>query len=135
MAHKRKSIRDAAITLLTGLTTTKANVFASRVYPLKSASLPGLLIYTVDEESEQAGDGLDRMLTLAVEGHVQAVGGAIDDTLDTIAEEVEAAIPEGTKFSGNAINSYLASTEIEFDAESKKPVGIITLNFNIEYLT
>ncbi len=136
MAHKRKQIRDQIKTVLTGLTTTGANVFASRVYPLKASQLPGLLIYTVEEESEPGGSrAIDRMLTLAVEGHVKAIGGAIDDTLDLIAEEVEAAIDADRSLNDLAVYAYIASTEIEFDAESEKPVGIIIMKFAINYRT
>ena len=134
--HKRKQIRDRVETVLTGLTTTGANVFASRVYPLKASQIPGLLIYTEEEESEPGGSGaINRMLTLAVEGHVKAVGGAIDDTLDAIAEEIEAAIDADRTLNGLAVHTFIASTEIEFDAESEKPVGIITMKFMINYRT
>ena len=134
--HKRKQIRDQVETVLTGLTTTGANVFASRVYPLQASQLPGLLIYTEEEESEPGGSGaINRMLSLAIEGHVKAVGGVIDDTLDTIAEEVEAAIDEDRSLNGLAVYAYIASTEIEFDAESEKPVGIIIMKFMINYRT
>lgn len=136
MAHKRKQIRDQVETVLTGLATTGANVFASRVYPLKASNLPGLLIYTVEEESEPGGSrAIDRMLSLAVEGHIKTVGGAIDDTLDLIAEEVEAAIDADRSLNDLAVYAYIASTEIEFDAESDKPVGIIIMKFSINYRT
>lgn len=136
MAHKRKQIRDRVETVLTGLTTTGTNVFASRVYPLKASQLPGLLIYTVEEESEPGGSGaIDRNLTLAVEGHVKAVGGAIDDTIDLVAEEVEAAIDADRSLNGLVVYCHIASTEIEFDAESEKPVGIIIMKFMINYRT
>lgn len=136
MAHKRKQIRDRIETVLTGLTTTGANVFTSRIYPFNNALLPGLLIFTTEEESEPGGSGaINRMLTLAVEGHVKAVGGVIDDTLDLIAEEVEAAIDADRSLNGLAVYCHIASTEIEFDAESEKPVGIIVMKFMINYRT
>ncbi|MDY6790534.1 MAG: hypothetical protein SWH54_04615 [Thermodesulfobacteriota bacterium] len=136
MAHKRKQIRDQVKTVLTGLVTTGNRVFVSRVYPLKTSQLPGLLIYTVEEESEPGGSrAIDRMLTLAVEGYVKAIGGAIDDTLDLIAEEVEGAIDADRSLNGLAVYAHIASTEIEFDAESDKPVGIIVMKFSINYRT
>jgi len=136
MAHARKGIRDQVKTVLTGLTTTGARVFASRVYPLKSSQLPGLLIYTGEEESEPGGSGaIDRNLILAIEGHVKAVGGIIDDTLDLISEEVEAAIDADRSLNSLAVYAHIASTEIEFDAESEKPVGIIIMKFSINYRT
>ena len=136
MAHKRKQIRDRVETVLTGLTTTGANVYTSRDYPFNNALLPGLLIFTIEEESEPGGSGaIDRNLTLAVEGHVKAIGGAIADTLDLIAEEVEAAIDADRSLNGLAVYCHIASTEIEFDAEGDKPVGIIIMKFAINYRT
>ena len=50
--HLGRQIRERAATTLTGLSTTGSNVFQSRFYPMKSAGLPGLCIYTKDEEAE-----------------------------------------------------------------------------------
>ena len=137
MAHQRKRIRDQVETTLTGLVTTGSNVFVSRVYPFEAADLPGLIIYTPEEESEPASMGGDteRHLSLVVEGHVKATTGTIDDSADTIAEEVEAAIDADRTLNGTALFIYLESTEIEFNAESEKPVAVIKMTFNIEYHT
>ena len=50
--HLGRQIRERAATTLTGLSTTGSNVFQSRFYPMKSAGLPGLCIYTKDETVE-----------------------------------------------------------------------------------
>ena len=50
--HLRRQIRERAATTLTGLATTGSNVFQSRFYPMESAGLPGLCIYTKDETAE-----------------------------------------------------------------------------------
>ena len=50
--HLRRQIRERAATTLTGLTTTGSNVFQSRYYSMESVGLPGLCIYTKDEEAE-----------------------------------------------------------------------------------
>ena len=49
MAHIRQSIRDNAVTAVTGLLTTGSNVFSSRVYPLGTNKLPTLCVY-IDSE-------------------------------------------------------------------------------------
>ena len=66
--HVRQQIRERLGTVLTGLTTTGSNVFESRVYPLETASLPSLLIYTKSETSEPIVIGSNRLLerTLSV---------------------------------------------------------------------
>ena len=59
MAHIRKSIRDNAVTAVTGLSTTGSNVFRSRVYPLGTNKLPALCVYTNGETVEY--NRLDRV--------------------------------------------------------------------------
>jgi hypothetical protein len=137
MAHKRKQIRDRLKTILTGLTPTGTNVFASRVYPFKAAELPGLIIYTDDEASEPGamGRGLDRIVDAKIVGYVKPASGAVDDALDAIAEDVEAAIEDDPTLNGLANFSILESSTMEFDAESDNPVGVITLNYQIHYRT
>ena len=137
MAHKRKQIRDRLKTLLSGLPSTGTNVFASRKYPLNKAKLPGLLIYT-DEEVSEAGAmrrSLDRTVAAKIQGYVKPNAGAIDDDLDEIAEDVEAAIESDPKLGGLALFTILESSTMEFDTESDRPVGIITMTYQIQYRT
>ena len=137
MAHKRKQIRDRLKAILTGLPATGANVFASRKYPFNKSKLPGLLIYT-DEEASEPGAmrrSLDRIVAAKIQGYVKPNAGAIDDDLDEIAEDVEAVIEGDPKLGGLALFTILASSTMEFDAESNKPVGIITMTYQIHYRT
>ena len=134
--HVRQQIRERLGTVLTCLTTTGSNVFESRVYPLETASLPSLLIYTKSETSEPIVIGsnrlLERTLSVAVECYVKATSN-FDDSVDTICKEVEAAIAADTTINSLAKDAFLESTEIEFNAEGEKPVGYATLSFNINY--
>ena len=93
--HIRQQIRERVGTTLTGLTTTGSNVFQSRVYNLEGSKLPAIIIYTKSEDSELLEMGstrtLQRNLSLVVETYVKA-NSNYDDTIDTIAKEVEAAM-------------------------------------------
>ena len=62
MSHVRQQIRERVGTTLGSLTTTSSRVYQSRVYPLASNNLPGLLIYTKSEESEPATMGSVQLL-------------------------------------------------------------------------
>ena len=137
MAHNRKAIRDRMIVILTGLVTTGPRVFASRVYPLQTPDLPGLLVFTELEEVDSGSmrRGLERALTVLIQAVVKSSGGVIDDTLDTIAEEIEAAIEADPNLSGLALYTQLLSTEIEFNAEAEKPVGIMSIRYQVSYRT
>tara|TARA_R100000655_G_scaffold53402_1_gene91340 strand:+ start:1289 stop:1732 length:444 start_codon:yes stop_codon:yes gene_type:complete len=138
VSHVRQQLRERAATTLTGLTTTGSKVYQSRVYPLGAANLPGLLIYTKSEDSEivtmSGARTLLRNLSLVIEGYVKAVSN-YDDTVDTIAKEVETAMGNDVTLNGLAKNSYLESTEIEYDGEGEKPVAVVSLTYTVEYMT
>lgn len=136
MAHIRQQIRDQAVTTLTGLTTTGSNVFSARFYPLERANLPGLIIHTDNEELvEQLTIGKprqqQRQLDLVIEGY--AGGSSCDDTLDTIAVEVETAIATDVTLNGLVKDCVLTGTEFEFEAEDK-PHGIIRMTYQALYI-
>jgi|TARA_S200002703_G_scaffold29788_1_gene25694 hypothetical protein len=134
--HIRQQIREKFGTTLTGLTTTGSNVFESRVYPLENASLPALIIYTKSETSEPIVIGTQRLmsreLSVVVEGYAKATSN-FDDTIDTISKEVEAAIAADRTLDGLAKDTYLESTEIEFNSEGEKPLGYVSLTFLTNY--
>ena len=135
MAHLRQSIRERVATDVTSLTTTGANVFQSRVFPVEDSSLPCLLVYTTSEESEVTEIASPRPMTRILNVVVQGVVGAAtpDDTLDLISKEVEVAMAADVKINDLANNSFLSSTEIEFFSEGAKPIGTVMLNYSVEY--
>lgn len=138
MPHARQKIRDQAVTELTGLATTGSRVYPSRIYPLQEAELPALLVYAHEEESEPFNldlDGriLERSLTLTVTGVAQATSG-IEDTLDQIAAEVEAALGL-SMLNGLAADLYLAGTRLELSGEGDQPTGSIHLDWRVLYRT
>ena len=74
---------------------------------------------------------MKRLLNVIVQGVVGAT--TPDDTLDTISKEVEVAIAGDVTINSLAKNSFLSSTEIEYNAEGAKPIGIVRLNYVVEY--
>ena len=134
--HLRQQIRERVATLLTGLSTTGSNVFQSRVYPLQQSSLPGILIYTNEEESEYLSTGDTRLiesrLSLSVEAYCQGTAN-FDDTIDTISKEVQVAIAGDRFLNGLAKEVMLNSTEISFDGTSEKPIGYISMIYMVDY--
>ena len=135
MAHLRQSIRERIATDVTGLTTTGSNVFQSRIYPIEDASLPCLLVYSTSEDSEvtemASPRPMHRILNVVVQGVVSATQP--DDTLDLISKEVEVALAGDVSINSLAHNSFLSSTEIEFNADGAKPIGTVMLNYVVEY--
>jgi hypothetical protein len=135
MAHLRQSIRERIATDVTSLTTTGANVFQSRIFPVEESKLPCLLVYTTSEDSEvtemASPRPMTRMLNVVVQGVVSAAQP--DDTLDLISKEVEVALAGDVSINSLANNSFLSSTEIEFNADGAKPIGTVVLNYSVEY--
>ena len=134
--HLRRQIRERAATTLTGLTTTGSNVFQSRVYPMESAGLPGLCIYTTDEAIEMQSMGgtrnVSRDLTLIVEGYATDSAN-VDDTLDQIGKEVEVAMSGDITLNDLAQDSYLSSVEITLSGDGSTGIGKITHSYTVVY--
>jgi len=137
MAHIRKTIRENIGTALTGLSTTGTSVFESRTFPINFSALPALLIYTKDEEviefSLKTPRTQFRQLQVVIEAHIKGTSN-IDDTIDTIAEEVEEAMVTDVSRGGHAKDTRLVSTEIEFEEATSK-VGLAIFTYVIEYAT
>ena len=137
MAHIRKSIRENIGTALTGLSTTGSSVFESRTFPLNFSNLPALLVYTKDEEISEYSlrnpRTQFRQLQVVIEAHIKGTTN-IDDTIDTIAEEVEEAMVSDITRGGHAKDTRLQSTEIEFEEATSK-VGLGRFTYVIDYAT
>jgi hypothetical protein len=136
--HLRRQIREAVGTAVTGLATTGARVFQSRVYPLPVTDLPGLTIATDSESSIGATLGaprlIDRVLRLRVIAWARATAD-LDDTLDQICKEVEIALAMPcAALAGIAKTITLISTEIELEGTADKPVGQAALTYEINYI-
>ena len=133
MSHVRQQIRDQLKTTLTGLTTTGANVFSSRVYD--HDVLPSLTIYTLSEElGEESANKQLRLLNIVVEARAKATSN-LDDTLDTIGAEVEAAIfnTGDTTLGGKCKDIDFEGIDIELSGESDQPVGLMSIRFACLY--
>jgi hypothetical protein len=135
--HLRRQIREAVGTAVTGLATTSTRVFQSRVYPVQTAELPCLLVYSRSETSEvvsiHAPKMLERKLTLEIVAIAKAVAD-LDDTLDQICKEVETALAMPVAgLAGLAKDINLVSTEYDLEGVSEKPTGSATLIYEIGY--
>jgi len=137
MAHVRQQIRERLAVELAGLTTTSTRVYQTRLYNIDETLLPCLLIYTQTETSEvqtlSRPYNIYKTLTIIVEGVARAVAD-IDDTLDTIAAEVETAVGNST-LNNLAKDFYLTSTSIDLSADAQQPTGTVRLTFNATYVT
>lgn len=135
MAHQRKAIRDNVMTTLSGLNSTGANVFNTRILPNLESKLPCLNVYTISETSEEVDFlSIQRDLTLAVDGYAKN-SSTIEDTLDTLAQEVEDALGTDVSRGNTAYDTFLSSTEMDLSSEGDIQMGTVRLQFTIRYRT
>lgn len=138
MAHVRKQIRDRMETVLSGaVTLATGGVYASRVYPLTQAKLPAVTVYSGSEASALQTMGsktLARDLSLIVDAYVR-VTDTFDDDLDALCVQIEEAVAADYTLNGLAKNTVLTSTEIDFDSEAERPVGVARMTYTIRYVT
>jgi len=126
------------VTTLTGLTTTGSNVFRSRIFPLEETNLPALCIYTKSETSEYDTIGLprsvNRVLDVAVEAYVKGVSN-YDNTLDTIAVQMEEAIAADITLGNLAKDAQITAFEADFAGDGEQPVAVGRFTVTVEYRT
>lgn len=134
--HVRAQIRQKVVEALTGLPTTANEVFKGRTRSLPAGHQPTLLIYVTDERSDTDAMGgiLGRELTAVVEGRVTSAG-VPDDTLDTIALEVEPAMVGVPLLGGLVKEVTLTSTLINTQAPGDAHAGEIIMKFRVQYRT
>ena len=137
--HLRRQIREAVATAISGLATTGARVFPSRVYPLETeGDLPGLLVFTLAEASSRSTLPAPGLMQRTVRLQVVAVAEAtadLDDALDQICKEVEIALAMPcAALAGIAKTITLTSTDVELRGTSSRPVGQAAMTYEVVYM-
>jgi len=129
---KRTDIRNAIVTLVTGLTTTGAYVSTSRVNPHET--LPSISIVSGDELLFEAEDGFF-VRRFQIDLQARADGVNLDDTLDLIDSEVFAVL-EASKLSGLALDTrWVANASPELSGEGDTPIGLMIMTYEVFYET
>lgn len=138
MAHVRKQIRDAVVTALTGLTTTGTSVYRSRVFPLEKAKLPALAIFTKSEAVEfdtlTITRSIMRRLEIGVEAFVTDMTNT-DNTLDTIAVEVEEALAADVTLGGLSRDVQVTAFEADYSGDGETTLAIGRFTVEVQYRT
>jgi hypothetical protein len=139
MTHARKTIRDAAVSLLTGQTAAGARVFSNVIYRFKPADLPAINVVTADEKAEIYGEStrtMKRTLRLWVEViGKDVVDQNIDDTLDGIAEAVELKFALDETLNTTASDCVYAETQLFVTDEGQAPMATLRIGFDVTYYT
>jgi len=141
MSHARQQIREAVAALLTGLATSGPRVYQERTRPLDAADLPGLVITTdeerINDETVAFPPTQMRELTVTVTAVARATS-ALDDTLDTMVAEVEAALYASV--AANTLSSKVKAMALEsiavgLDDSLDKPAGRAVMTWRTVFHT
>jgi hypothetical protein len=138
MTHKRKDIRDAVVSILSGASIVGAGkVFSNQSVPVDPADLPIINVMVITESSEPHDFGTDKLMrdmTLVVQVAQKDVDDAtIDDKLDELAKKVEDAMKADASLGGGAMDSYLTSTELVVDGDGEVTVGVASMSYRVRY--
>ena len=138
MAHKRKSIRASIVTeLINAATAAGSNVFNSRSIPLFDDQMPSICVYTLSEQIVEPLSNVRilRDLFVRVEGAIEKNNTEnFADTLDDLAEEIEAALNSFTPGCANS-EMELQRTDIEYKNDGERTKAAISLTYNVKYAT
>jgi len=139
VAHHRTTITAAIKSALTGLTSTASRVYVARPYPLDTNNLPGLFIWLNAEEVEfQSQNDVSYLhsVEIMIEGFAQgATGEAVDTALDSIDEEVRAALLADATVAAAVRHIGYSQMEKEIAGESDKISGKISMTYSARYET
>lgn len=134
----RKQIRDAAAALLSGVTTAKTRVYATRRKPIHGETqLPALFVTLGDEEAEAITTGLPRALLHEAELVIECKdhgSDGLDDRLEVMAAAVTAALYD-VNLGGLIKEITFDRLDRDFPSEGEKIIGVFTLTFVVKYLT
>lgn len=144
--HVRQQVREAFAAQVTGLATTGARVFQSRIRNLSAADLPCLRIHTtqeviLDDDIFSTG-GFEtrpymqhRTITVRCEA-LAKTGAGLADLLNTICAEVETAISADPTLGGlSPIHGSYRHHDQTLEGITDQPTGMAVLDFEFVVLT
>ena len=138
--HGRKQVRDAVVTALQGLNITGARVYSGRYRQVDEDDMPCLIVSTrrevVRDDLSSMGTSIGRDVDVMVEIHAtRTLEADVDDRLDAIAAEVEAALGADRTLGGKVIDIEIRETAFTSTPELEIPPGLGVLTFSALYRT
>lgn len=137
MSSQRKAIRNEVTSLLTtaAITGIGTKVYASRARSIWATERPCICVYTLNDQAElleQTPPRYKRTLDLAIEVIV-AMDDDYDDTVDDIADAVEALLLANNELPTTGATIKLAGTEITMRAEGETVHASAVVRATAEY--
>lgn len=133
---KRQLIREAIKDILIDNTTAGSNVYTNRVSAFWKEELPSISIFMRDEEltpRNTQGKTYIRKATITIQIIAEA-NEALDNSLDAMADQVEALILADESLQGNVSGLVFQSSEFEIAGDAAKDIGALTLTMQVTYI-
>jgi hypothetical protein len=137
VANNRANIRAAIKTVLDGATSAGSNVYSSRRTKLWNEELPAIFIFTLEEPvtpESQRNTRYIRDVQILIEIRLEA-STDVDDELDALVGEVEDLIIANQSLSGTVLSVLQLNTEVSFDPNGEKEVGVAILTYQCKYIS
>lgn len=138
MSLLRKQIRAKIVETLKGNTDADQRVYPNRVLPVFLNELPAIIVNTESEQVEVFAEAspreYERTLTVKIEIMCEE-SSALDDELDIIGAQVEAALFEETDHTLGELchDVNLVGCEMAFNKEGEKSIGSLILTYEVVY--
>ncbi|KJV81257.1 hypothetical protein RHORCCE3_0440 [Rickettsia hoogstraalii str. RCCE3] len=136
--HARTRIRQTFVELLQGKTLVGTKVYDSRLYTMEFTSLPGIIVFSLNEEVATSTisppRSQDRSVKIVVECYAKAAKD-VNVTVDNIALEVEKLVTNSFVLKKLCKDCRLQSTDTSLNYDGDQPVAVATLTFSVHYRT
>lgn len=137
--HSRQQIREAFVTALSAI--PDSTTFNGRVFALSNAMLPAYAVYsreeTIKTDNNEGGRilGLQKRTTVFSVEIYAKIGADLDNELDRLAALAETALFNNALLRALLRCFDLASMDTDVSKEGENPLGVMTLNFDCQYIT
>lgn len=141
MTHPRTQIRKLFVQQLTDATAAEERVYSGRLMPIEEPELPAIVVHTREDEeilerSVSGWNGYEQRRCIVSVVCIAQSFDDIDEDLDTMADQVEAAVQSWIipGFESAEIGPHKTSSDPpEFDGSLT--TGATTLRFPVTYYT
>lgn len=134
--HARRQIRDLIFARLAGLPTSGPHIYKTRVFQMNNNTLPGLIVWTGDDDSEDVSIGFPRLQRHQLEVRIECYAKAssnVEDVLDDMCKEIELALTADISLGNKVRDIKLISTHSDFD-DADKAIGVAKQRWFVTYM-
>lgn len=139
--NRRSALRAAFVAHLIDATAAEERVFAGRLMPVEEPDLPAIVVHTreaeeVQERSASGWNGYEQRRCIVSVVCIAQSFDDIDEDLDTMAGQVEAALQSWVIPGFESSDPFLVDTKSEDpEFDGSLTTGAITLRYVVTYRT